>query len=204
MVNEIRIYIEGGGNDVHTKKLLRQGFNSFLSDLVAIARSRRIGWQLIPCGPRHQAFDDFLTALETHPDAFNILLVDSEDPVSKSPWLHLQARDNWNIGQINDEHCHLMVQTMEAWLIADFSTLNRFYGKGFKESAIPKNPNVELIDKKTLLSALKDATRNTSKGEYHKTRHGLKILELLEVSKVRNAAPHCDRLFKTLIEKMST
>jgi hypothetical protein len=68
MVNEIRIYMEGGGNDVHTKKLLRQGFNGFLTDLVAIARSRRIGWQIIPCGPRHQAFGDFLTALETHPD----------------------------------------------------------------------------------------------------------------------------------------
>jgi hypothetical protein len=204
MVNEIRIYVEGGGNDAQTKTLLREGFNYFLRDLVTIARTKRIRWHVIACGSRNQAFSDFLTALQTHSEAFNVLLVDSEEPVSKSPWQHLQERDPWKIGSIGDECCHLMVQTMEAWLIADLSALNRFYGRGFNENAVPKNPNVEQIDKKTLLSALMDATRNTSKGEYHKTRHGLKILELLEVSKVRNAAHHCDRLFKTLSEKMST
>jgi len=101
------------------------------------------------------------------------------------------------------DHCHFMVQMMEAWLIADLSALNRFYGPEFKEGALPKNPNVEEIDKKTLLSALKEASRHTSKGEYHKTRHGFKILEMADVSKVRQAAPHCNRLFKTLEEKMN-
>lgn len=204
MVNEIRIYVEGGGNDAQTKTLLREGFNNFLRDLVAIARTKRIRWQIIASGPRNQALDDFLTALETHSDAFNVLLVNSEEHVSKSPWQHLEERDPWKIGSIDDEHCHLMVQMMEAWLVADPSALSRFYGRGFNENAVPKNPNVEQIDKKTLLTALKDATRNTSKGEYHKTRHGFRILEQLEVAKVRHAAPHCDRLFKTLAEKMNS
>ncbi|MCI0697082.1 DUF4276 family protein [candidate division KSB1 bacterium] len=204
MVNEIRLYVEGAGNDIHTKKLLRDGFRSFLNALIQIARMNRIKFQIIACGRRNQAFSDFSTALQKHPNAFNILLVDSEASVSKSPWQHLQGRDGWNAGQVSDEHCHLMVQIMEAWLIADLSALNRFYGRGFNENAVPKNPNVEQIEKKTLLSALKDATRNTSKGEYHKTRHGFRILEQLEVAKVRHAAPHCDRLFKTLAEKMNS
>jgi hypothetical protein len=62
---------------------------------------------------------------------------------------------------------------------------------------------VEQIEKNALLSALKNATRNTLKGEYHKTRHGFKILEKLDVSKVRKAAHHCDRLFTILHEKMN-
>jgi hypothetical protein len=203
MVSEIRLYVEGAGNDAHTKRLLRDGFRSFLHELIEIARTKRIKFQIIACGRRNQAFNDFSTALQTCPNAFNVLLVDSEAMVSKSPWQHLRERDRWNVRPLGDEHCHLMAQTMEAWLIADLSTLSQFYGQGFKENAIPKNPNVEQIDKKTLLTALKDATRNTSKGEYHKTRHGFKILETLKVAKVRQAAPHCNRLFKTLEEKMN-
>jgi len=203
MVNKIRLYVEGAGNDIHTKKLLRDGFRVFLNELVQIARLKRIKFQIIACGRRNQAFSDFSDALQKHPDAFNILLIDSEASVSKNPWQHLQERDGWNAGQARDEHCHLMVQIMEAWFIADISTLSRFYGKGFNVNAIPKNPNVEQVDKKALLSALKDATRNTSKGEYHKTKHGFKILEHLNVSKVRSAARHCDRLFKTLAEKIN-
>ncbi|MGH7600082.1 MAG: DUF4276 family protein [bacterium] len=204
MVSEICVYVEGGGNDAQTKAFLRQGFRSLLSDLIVMARDKRVKFQIKACGPRNQAFNDFLTALQAHPKAFNVLLVDSEDAVSTSPWQHLQGRDAWQAGHVNDEHCHLMVRTMEAWLIADLSALNRFYGQGFNENAIPKNPNVEQIDKKTLLLTLKDATCNTSKGEYHKTRHGFRILEQLEVAKVRHAAPHCDRLFKTLAEKMNS
>jgi len=203
MVSEIRIYVEGGGNEAQTKAFLRQSFRNFLKDLVVIARNRRVKFQIKACGPRHQTFNDFVNALKTHPDSFNVLLVDSEDRVSTSPWQHLQQRDGWNVGQLNDEHCHLMVQMMESWMVADVSALRQFYGKEFNDNALPKNPNVEQIEKKTLLSALKDATRNTSKGEYHKTRHGFKILEQLEAAKIRRAAPHCDRLFKILNEKMN-
>lgn len=32
-------------------------------------------------------------------------------------------------------------------LIADINALKKFYGQGFKEKSIPKNPNVEQIDK---------------------------------------------------------
>jgi hypothetical protein len=36
MVKEIRIYIEGGGDDRDTKRQIRQGFSGFLKDLVQI------------------------------------------------------------------------------------------------------------------------------------------------------------------------
>ncbi|WP_446355741.1 DUF4276 family protein [Coleofasciculus sp. G2-EDA-02] len=46
------------------------------------------------------------------------------------------------------------------------------------------------------------AASKTLKKEYHKTRHAAQILERLDVAKVRQAAPSCDRLFTTLTQIM--
>lgn len=202
MVKEIRIYVEGGGDDNSTKRQIRQGFSIFLAQLVQIARNKRIKWQIIICGSRNNTFSDFKNALEDHPDAFNVLLVDSEAPVNKPPWEHLKFRDNWDSPGVDDTHCHLMVQVMEAWFVADIDALKRFYGQGFKENAIPGNLNVENINKPDLEVALNKATKDTSKGKYHKIQHGAKLLEQVETAKVRKAAPHCDRFFTTLAQKM--
>jgi len=204
MVDEIRIYVEGGGDKKDTKSRVRQGFSGFLKDLVALAREKRIRWSIIACGPRNSTFDDFQTALRTHLQAFNVLLVDSESSVNAGPRQHLQDRDGWDLSNVVDEQCHLMVQVVEAWFVADLSALERFYGENFNSNPIPKNPNVEQIDKNTLHSSLKAATWKTKKGEYHKIKHGPELLKQLDVSKVRNAAPHCDRLFITLKRKMET
>jgi hypothetical protein len=203
MVKEIHIFLEGGGDGRNTKALIHKGFSHFLDSLVKIARQKKIKWKLTVCGSRNNAFRDFKTALKANPQAFNVLLVDAEAPVNSRPCQHLKCRDDWDLSNLDDEHCQLMVQTMEAWLIADIESLKKFYGSGFKENAIPKNAEVEKIDKKFLESCLKAATRNTQKGEYHKIQHACKLLALLEVDKVREVAPHCDRLFTTLIQKMS-
>jgi hypothetical protein len=95
-----------------------------------------------------------------------------------------------------------MAQAMEAWLIADVETLREYYGPDFNANPIPRNANVEQIDKNQLKRALTDATRKTTKGKYDEVKHACEILQKLDVVKVRKAAFHCDRLFKTLIEKM--
>lgn len=79
MVSEIALYVEGGGNSRQTKDKLREGFGEFLTELRALARSKRIGWRIVACGSRNEAYDDFCTAMRQNPDAFNVLLVDSED-----------------------------------------------------------------------------------------------------------------------------
>ena len=202
MTLEIRIYVEGGGDGAATKGAVRQGFGAFLKPLRDSARRSRIGWRIIACGSRNSAFEDFSTALRTHPDAFNVLLVDSEDPVTAPPWTHLRQRDRWETPDLPDAHCHLMVQTMEAWLLADRDALVRFYGLQFSAGRLPGHSDVEQVDKRALLGALKAATRNTGKGEYHKIRHGPKLLANLDPSKVRDAARNCDRLFSTLTDLM--
>jgi hypothetical protein len=198
VVSEIRLYVEGGGDGKETKARMRQGVHAFLQKIVDVARSKRVKWQIIACGPRTKAFSAFEMALATHPEAYNILLVDAEGPVHTPPWQHLQNRDNWRVSDMDDQHCHLMVHTMEAWLIADREALAHFYGPGFGAGALPRRANVEQIDRSTLVSALQAATRHTSKGEYHKIRHGCILLGRLESARVRRAAPHCERLFATL------
>ena len=198
MTEEIRIYVEGGGDCTAGRSSIRQGFGAFLGSLRNQARSKGIRWNVIASGTRNSCYDDFCTALRTHPDAFNVLLVDSEGPVlDQGPLHYLSQHDGWSVPAL-DEHCHLMAQMMEAWLIADRDTLKNYYGQGFLNSAIPKNADVEQIDKATLESALDNATRNTQKGKYHRIRHGADLLQRVDPDVVRRKARHCERLFRAL------
>jgi len=203
MVNEIRIYVEGGGDQRSGKAAIQEGFSKFLSPLKEMARQRRIRWNVIACGPRNAAFDAFGIALKIHREAFNVLLVDAEGAVSHAPWDHLRQRDGWPVPGISDDNCQLMVQIMEAWLISDLVALANFYGHQFNLNTIPKQEDVESVDKTDLTSALRSATQNTQKGEYHKIRHGPKILALMDRQKVRFRARHCERLFSILEKRIA-
>lgn len=199
MVSEIRIYFEGGGEGKAGKTRLREGFHAFFQEVIALARVGRVKFRLVACGPRSDAYRNFCNAIQDHPGAFNVLLVDSEGAVQSDPWDHLQNCDGWTRPNgVEDCHCHLMAQTMEAWFVADVATLRRYYGAKLNPNPIPNNPDVEQIPKNDLESSLKAATRNTQKGEYHKIRHASDILELLDTQTVRRAAKHCQRLFETL------
>jgi len=204
VISEVRIYVEGGGGDQkETKARLRRAFGSFLIELRDRARDRRIRWSIVACGGRGSTFRDYKTALRSHPEAFNILLVDAEGPVtSDSPWEHLRSRtgDEWSNPGVDDKHCHLMVQTMEAWLVADRDKLSEYYGQGFRANALPDNRNVERIHKDALLRASDNATRDTSKRRYSdsKSQHGPDILHRVRPSEVRPRASYCERLFSTV------
>lgn len=197
-MQEIRIYCEGGGDGPNTKDPFREGMRKFLNELYEIAREKRIRFNLIICGGRATAYENFKTARQIHPQAVNILLVDAEAPVTETPWEHLKQRDNWDDLGCKDEQCHLMVQVMEAWFMADPNALKTFYGQGFKANALPKNADVEKISKDTLAKSLKKAIRDTNKPEYHKIQHGAKLLGLIAPMKVRQKSRHCDRIFTTL------
>jgi len=202
MVTEVRIYAEGGGDKKDTRALLREGFSLFLVSLREMARNRGIRWNVTVCGGREQAYDRFVTALNEHQNAFNVLLVDSEGPVATTPWLHLLGRDNWSAQGAHDDHCHLMVQAMEAWLVADPSALEEYYGQGFNANPIPGVGNVETIPKASLVPILETATQQTQKGQYRKIQHGADLLSRVDTEIVRGKAPHCDRMFTTLTTKL--
>jgi hypothetical protein len=128
-----------------------------------------------------------------------VLLVDAEAPVTvATPTVHLQRRDSWDMTGITDEQCHLMVEVMENWFLADVDALESFYGKGFNRNAIPPTQNVEQIAKTTVERVLADASRNTTKGKYHKIQHGTQLLAKVNPAIVRSRAPYCDHLFTVL------
>ena len=196
MVREIRIYFEGDS-------ALRRGFESFLSEFRERAKTLSVKWSLIACGPRLKAYKSFRHALADHPEAFNVLLVDSEAAVDLAPWDHLKQRagDGWDRpGMATENQCHLMVPMMEAWFVADPDTLAIYYGQGFLRNSLPSPHEVETKSKREIKKGINAATRHSKKRIYHKTKHAPDLLAELTSIDVRKAADHCDRLFRTLGE----
>jgi hypothetical protein len=145
---------------------------------------------VVACGRRFKAYEDFCIALKNcKKDEYCLLLVDSEAPVTNvSKWQHVLLREGdgkeWQKPEkATEEHLHFMVECMEAWFMADTDTLISYYGKDFNQNALPKNDNIEDISKQHLESALKNATRNTSKGKYHKGTHSFDILSKIDPTK---------------------
>ncbi len=155
--------------------------------------------RVIACGSRSVAFNDFKVG-HKEPGAVAILLVDSEGPVTAdTPWQHLQDRDGWDRPlDTETDQCHLMVQVMESWFLADHEALAGFYGSEFRSGAIPQWQEIEMVPKGDVLSRLRQATISTRKGSYRKGRHGFEILENLDPNKVMNASPHAKRFVNSL------
>lgn len=140
------VYVEGGGDAKSTRLRCQEGFRGLIDKLLPGGRRPRI----VACGTRRAAFDRFVDGLRQHGDDACLLLVDSEGPLPDglSPWERLARSDAWQRPtSVGDEHVHLMVQCMEAWLIADDAALARFYGQGFKIDSLPRRTNVEHVRK---------------------------------------------------------
>jgi hypothetical protein len=195
----VHIYVEGGGDRDEEKTACREGFKAFFQKIVPRGQQPRI----ITCGSRQQAYKKFCAAINQNHGDVCILLVDSEAPVtSKQVWQHLKLRqgNGWDRPlNTTEENVYLMVQCMESWFLADHEALAKFYGQGFNANVLPKQPNIERISKQEVYEALKAATRTTkTKGEYHKTKHGFKIIALLDPQKVGRASRQANRWFKFL------
>ena len=187
--------MEGGGDSKTLKTACRKGFRSFLDKAGLTGRLPRI----VAGGSRQNAYDSFKTAHDQG-NGTVLLLVDAEGPVAADgSWLHLQARDGWDRPDgATDEQCHLMVEVMESWLLADREALEAFYGQGYRSNALPQRQNVEEVPKDDVRDGLARATRNSTKGRYHKGTHSFKMLEKLDPAKVRDASPYADRFISTL------
>ena len=187
----VMLYVEGGGE--HAREF-RRGLGMFIERAGAAGKMPRI----VICGRRDNAFDKFRTAHEYGEDA--MLLVDAEEPVTAvGPWEHLKGRDYWNqpVGA-KDAQCHLMVQVMESWFLADVDALESYYGQGFRRQALPRNPKIEDVSKLDVNNGLDQATRDSQKGPYSKGKHSFEILERLDPTKVMEASPYAKRLIEAI------
>ncbi len=203
MVKSIAVYIEGGGPTSVTRDPFRRGLSAFLGAVVTEIRRRRIQWRPIVCGGRQEAYDKFCDALLKEPQVFNVLLVDSEEPVmiTVSPWEHLKNRvgDNWDKpARANGEQCQMMVACMEAWFLADPAGLKKHFGGNFDAGKLPPANQAETRTKSDIDDALMKATSSTPAKEYQKIRDGAKLLERVDPAEVRKHCKWCDRLFRAL------
>ena len=197
-VSGIAIYMEGGGDGKENRAALRQGMDTFLQPLKEAARNKELSWKLVCCGTRNEAFQRFRNAVNSRDNEVNILLVDAEGPVNQSPRLHLRNQDEWDLSFAPEETIHLMVQAMEAWIVADSEVLEGYYGQGFRANRLPKATNLETVPKTTVERSLGEATKDTQKGPYHKIRHASDLLKLIDVESVKTRCDHCQRLFDDL------
>ncbi len=207
----VTLYVEGGGDRKPLKTECREAFTSFM---------KKAGVSLLPrvvaCGGRQDAYNRFCIAVGNGEDA--LILVDSEAPVAPvnqqgkpekwKPWAHLKARDGdrWEKpdGAPNTD-CHLMVQCMESWLIADPATLKTFFGQGFRDNQLPATANsVESVAKTQVYNALAKATKNCkTKAQYGKGEHSFKLLGNIDPAKVMAALPWARRFVSELKKKMA-
>jgi hypothetical protein len=199
-VKEVVIYLEGGGDIRETQAQLRQGMDAFLRSLRQLADSKGWRWRLVALGGREQAFRRWSRAVEREPALLHVLLVDSEEEVTRPPCEHLRRRqgDGWVIEKALEPQVHLMAQCMEAWLVADPDGMAGYYGKNFEPGHLPKRTNLEEEPKQSIYDALGRATQKTSKGSYGKIKHASALLGLVDPKEARERCPHCERLFATL------
>ncbi|HEY1755980.1 MAG TPA: DUF4276 family protein [Bryobacteraceae bacterium] len=189
MVTEIRIYFEGDS-------ALKPGFDNFLREIKAAAEGR-CRFRLIATNATPAA--DFHTAIKTHPDAANVLLLDSDETIAGDLSVFCEKK---RLAGLSSQ-VFWMAQIMESWFLADPESLKKYYGSGFQENALHGNPNVEHIPKSDVLSRLKAATRGTKRKEYHKTGHAPHLLASIRPDLVTTAAPNCKRLFDALRERLA-
>lgn len=200
----VRVYVEGGGNYKHTdtSTACRSGFVQLFEKLGLPPRRLSV----VACGSRSETFKDFRQRVREQTDEFVILLVDSEGPVGAAgaSWAYLRSRDNWRRPtRCTEDQAHLMVQCMEAWFLADREVLRQFYGPQFLAGSLPGHADIEEVPKDELVRRMEHASRNTQKGRYHKTRHGFRLLALIDPQRIRAASRRASVLFDVLIREAS-
>lgn len=198
----VKLFVEGGGDGKALRTECRQAISEFLRKAgLAGAMPRTVA-----SGSRRQAYDDFCTALRSGEPA--LLLVDSEGPVAPGnqegepsewrPWSHLAVRqgDGWDMpAGATQLQCHLMVECMENWLLADRATLQSFFDPGFRPNALPvPSRAIESVGKEQVYQALAAATCDCkTKVAYGKGEHSFKLLAGVNPTTVIAASPWAKR-----------
>ncbi len=159
--------------------------------------------KVVPCGSRNETFDSFRTARREPKPGDILLLVDSEDPVSGTAIEHLRNHDKWIFDcDVTENQVHLMVTSMETWLVVDRGALSSQFGSKLRMSALPPLENLEIRPRSEVLKSLQSATAECGRGRgYQKGETSFRVLERVDPAALEQYLPHCKRLLDALRDK---
>ena len=173
---------------------MKTGFDRFFASLKETARQRGSSIEAVAA---KDGISAYRKAARTHSSAWNILLKDSEMPV---PADRRVLCNQHGIDSSHVDDVFWMVELMESWFLAHPEVLEGYYS--LPAGTIRRTADVEQIRKSDVERRLKDATRNTSKGEYRKVKHAPFLLEGLDADQVQARASHCRRLFESVKQRL--
>lgn len=178
MPSEIRIYFEGN-------KSLKAGFDAFFREIRA--RASAVQCRVTIDRHRRDSRAGFRHRDEKASGGLERPTPRQRRPLEPGPADFTVRETALAASQVNS--IFWMVEMMESWFHADKDALEEYYKDNFRREALKANPNVEEISKHDLIEGLKAATKDTTKGKYHKTKHAPALLQSIKPALVRKAAP---------------
>jgi hypothetical protein len=187
---KIILFIEGEPNSPNGD--LRMGYSKLLSQKLKGKMPKIIMGGGFSQGGKNQTIHKFKTH-KLNSD-LTLLLVDLDKPENE--------REN-DLRQEslleNKENVFYMIQELESWFLSQPEMLDKFYGKDNQHKKIsdkiPRKKAIEIAKPDEVLMRI---TKNTKKGTYHKIKHAVDLLRLLDANKLE--VEFSD--FKKLIERI--
>ena len=195
----VRIYIEGGGDQSGLRRQCREAFRTLFDQ----AGFKEGPLHLIACGGRGAAYRDFCIAVRQK-KGYVVLLVDSEDLMIDTPWDHLRKRDGWaRPDGVEDDQAQLMVTCMETLVMADREGLRKVFRNCLTEGSLLSETALETKAKRDVQESLEGATKSCGKDrKYEKGRRSFQVVEQLNPDTLKLRLPHFKRLLTTLGAKL--
>ncbi|GIX34174.1 MAG: hypothetical protein KatS3mg125_2130 [Lysobacterales bacterium] len=192
-----KLFVEGGGHGRRQNMQLRRAMSELLRNAGLAGCMPRV----VASGNRQNTIDDYGRAKKDGDEA--LVLVDSEQSVPPQycgsaagafdPWGFLSSLGMKVPPHRSNPDCHLMVECMENWFVADWGVVQRHFRCGQQPPG--SATAIEQIPKANVLEALDGAAGQRG---YDKTGDGFSLLQKLNPAKVAAASPWAKRFFDEL------
>jgi Domain of unknown function (DUF4276) len=175
---KVVLFIEGTTDE--TNGDLRQGFERLLAKEANLQGKMP---RIVLGNGISQTIDKFINAHEDH----KFVMVDMDGNYDK-------REEKLKFHKVENEDTFFMVQAVEAWFLSQPLVLNAFYKKDLSDKITKKAASDFSKPDKELQRITKDTVRK----EYHKVRHAVELLPLLDAKKLAQDFPDYKRLIETL------
>lgn len=193
----ITVYVEGaGGKNSDLSIPLRKAFGK----LAEASGLKGTLPKFVACGSGVNAYKYFCNHIRKRSPGHALLLVDAEElPVQMARWQHVRERNEERMAEqpagTTEDDLHLMVVTMETWLLAAPPEAWRdVFGKDAKVEKLPRPSETTL---KAALEGALDKVIGTSWNRKGK-RNAFNLLERVDIQELHKL-PSAKRFFEHLL-----